>query len=547
MIRKRKSKIGDNEQEEGKNEEGEEAMEGLFLYNKKDSAIKSIEEVYENEEKNQNNESSTNKGITGNYNMDQMEDRIYHEDEEGSINNEYDDSVEARKLNTLQKLVMENNNTDEMKSKTIDELFDKYDKEIQSLIENFELLKFSQLFKNPFGPNISRDERITNLWIPSKNCFTRACYNKRKYDHKISKNYKLVKKKDPVEILFGTGEIHIAYVTDDIHLGDIKVKNQEFGLASYISDDPFSDMQFDGLFGLGISDDKKKKQLIYDSIPKNILEKNMFAIYYPKNVDDDGAITFGGYDKKVRIFYYSGFSFLPYLGWVIASIYASFCKEKYKKNIVSIRIICSIQCALIGFIILLIIAIINWNNEQAMLCKYEGISFKKELIKDSKYNIVFFGPRSTDEWMGSVLAKISKDLNFNVYTISYPNLKNQIIKRKKNVFLKDAFSCAKLKLSNVILFSFQIESALNFTIPFLEKNEILGFLSFSKKFPKSTPTIQNKEKGNIIYFAPVEKNLYDVYVSLTLRLCQNKNRQKYNIMYIVHHSFDKYQIRCSVI
>ncbi|KNG76269.1 eukaryotic aspartyl protease [Plasmodium falciparum IGH-CR14] len=142
------------------------------------------------------------------------------------------------------------------------------------------------------------DTGYTNLWIPSKNCFTRACYNKRKYDHKISKNYKLVKKKDPVEILFGTGEIHIAYVTDDIHLGDIKVKNQEFGLASYISDDPFSDMQFDGLFGLGISDDKKKKQLIYDSIPKNILEKNMFAIYYPKNVDDDGAITFGGYDKK---------------------------------------------------------------------------------------------------------------------------------------------------------------------------------------------------------------------------------------------------------
>ncbi|ETW58639.1 hypothetical protein PFMC_05736 [Plasmodium falciparum CAMP/Malaysia] len=383
MIRKRKSKIGDNEQEDGKNEEGEEAMEGLFLYNKKDSAIKSIEEVYENEEKNQNNESSTNKGITGNYNMDQMEDRIYHEDEEGSINNEYDDSVEARKLNTLQKLVMENNNTDEMKSKTIDELFDKYDKEIQSLIENFELLKFSQLFKNPFGPNISRDERI------------------------------------------------------------------------------------------------------------------------------------------VRIFYYSGFSFLPYLGWVIASIYASFCKEKYKKNIVSIRIICSIQCALIGFIILLIIAIINWNNEQAMLCKYEGISFKKELIKDSKYNIVFFGPRSTDEWMGSVLAKISKDLNFNVYTISYPNLKNQIIKRKKNVFLKDAFSCARLKLSNVILFSFQIESALNFTIPFLEKNEILGFLSFSKKFPKKFDGLfglgisDDKKKKQLIYDSIpkniLEKNMFAIY------------------------------------
>ncbi|KAI4836636.1 plasmepsin VIII [Plasmodium brasilianum] len=142
------------------------------------------------------------------------------------------------------------------------------------------------------------DTGSTNLWIPSKNCYTKACYNKRKYDHKISKNYKLVQRKTPAEVFFGTGKIHIAYVSDDIHIGDIKVKNQEFGVASYISDDPFCDMQFDGLFGLGISDDKKGKKLIYDNIPKNRLKKNIFSIYYPKNVEDNGAVTFGGYDKK---------------------------------------------------------------------------------------------------------------------------------------------------------------------------------------------------------------------------------------------------------
>uniref|UniRef100_A0A8C9H4S1 Peptidase A1 domain-containing protein n=1 Tax=Piliocolobus tephrosceles TaxID=591936 RepID=A0A8C9H4S1_9PRIM len=57
-------------------------------------------------------------------------------------------------------------------------------------------------------------------------------------------------------------------------------------------------MQFDGLFGLGISEDSKKKVLLDYNIPKHSIKKNIFAIYYPKNVDDDGAITFGGYDKK---------------------------------------------------------------------------------------------------------------------------------------------------------------------------------------------------------------------------------------------------------
>lgn len=39
-----------------------------------------------------------------------------------------------------------------------------------------------------------------------------------------------------------------------------------------------------------------------------------------------------------------------------------------------------------------------------------------ELIKDSKYNIVFFGPRSTDEWMGSVLAKSNSQIYIYMYT-----------------------------------------------------------------------------------------------------------------------------------
>ncbi|CRH01268.1 conserved Plasmodium protein, unknown function [Plasmodium relictum] len=416
MIRKRKSKIAEGEHIQ----ENNELMEEKLLFGKKNSSMKSLEEIFDNNKESENVEfkkmekseedKDSNKNIK-NIKEIKNNDKIQSLKDNGNIENdlemEYTYSTNIPDVNILENQINENDETNEIKFKTIDNLYNKYDNEVQCLLESFELLKFSELFKNPFDPTISRDEKI------------------------------------------------------------------------------------------------------------------------------------------VRIFYFSGFSFLPYLGWVVASIYGSFCKEKNNKSIISLRIISSIQCAIFGLIIILIIALINVNSQSVLQCKYEGISFKKKLVKDGKYNVVFFGPMSTDDWMKSKLLKITEELNFNIYTISYPNLKNNKIKTKRQIFLKDAFTCAKLKYSDVILFSFQIESALNFTIPFLEKNEILGFFSFSKKFKKKIPTKEKIGKENIIYLAPKEENLYDIYSSITLRLCQNEKNNYYNILYIVHHSFNKYQIRCT--
>ncbi|CRG94853.1 conserved Plasmodium protein, unknown function [Plasmodium gallinaceum] len=416
MIRKRKSKIAEDEHLE----ENEEIMEGNFLFNKKNSTMKSIEEVVdENMEgeniefkpmeelekhKDSNKSIENNKEIKSNDNIESIKDNV---NVKNDLELEHTYSTNIPDVNILENNTNEKHEINEVKFKAIDDLYNKYDKEVQSLLESFELLNFSELFKNPFDPTITRDEKI------------------------------------------------------------------------------------------------------------------------------------------VRIFYFSGFSFLPYLGWVVASIYGSFCKEKNNKNIISLRIISSIQCAIFGLIIILIIALINLNGQNVLQCRNEGISFKKKLVNDAKYNVVFFGPMSTDDWMKSKLLKITEELKFNIYTISYPNLKHHTIKTKRHVFLKDALACARLKYSDVILFSFQIESAFNFTIPFLEKNEILGFFSFSKKFQKKIPTKENIGKENIIYLAPKEKNVYDIYSSITMRLCHDKNNNYYNILYIVHHSFNKYQIRCS--
>ncbi|SCP05626.1 conserved Plasmodium protein, unknown function [Plasmodium ovale] len=443
MIRKRKSKIAENEPVE-ENVEKELMGDSCFL-GKKDSAMKSMEEVFDNgvrfkevecqDIKHNAGRKSENKphSISSTYtlNSDMKNDayvKSYDEMERGKssqmergkkegngCSNEdiynqdttiHQNSVQRNRIHISEnesKGIYQNGET---KRNSIDELCAKYDKEVQKVLDNFEFLTFSRLFKNPFDSTISRDEKI------------------------------------------------------------------------------------------------------------------------------------------VRIFYYSGFSFLPYIGWVVASIFGSFCKEKNNKNIVSLRIISSIQCAFFGLIIILLLALYNINNRSILQCKYDGISFKKKMVKDAKYNVVFFGPMSTDDWMKTRLAKIAEDLQFNVYVISYPNLKNRTIQRRQHVFLKDALACARLKYAYVILFSFQLESALNFTIPFLE-NEVLGFLSFSKKFPKKVPTVERREKENIIYFAPVEKNLYDIYSSITLRMCQNEKQKYYNILHIVHHSFNKYRIRCS--
>ncbi|KAI4836637.1 hypothetical protein MKS88_004436 [Plasmodium brasilianum] len=386
MIRKRKSKI--TEQEEVKENKQNELMEGAYLFNKKDSSIKSMEEIFvEGEcqdikytESKKLNKHVNTLSTSNNNNNNDAENKNGKERKDKNIENvenpltvSLTNSEQNEHINDLKNETNGNYKNSEIIFKGIDEICDKYDKEVQNLLENFEFLSFSRLFKNPFDATISRDEKI------------------------------------------------------------------------------------------------------------------------------------------VRIFYYSGFSFLPYLGWVIASIYGSFCKRKNDKNIISVKDNTN-----------------NLNNRSTLQCKYEGVSFKKKLVKDAKYNVVFFGPMSTDDWMKSKLAKIAEDLQFNIYTVSYPNIKNHIIKRKKNTFLKDALACAKLKYSKVILFSFQIQSALDFVIPFLE-----------------TPSVENKGKENIIYFAPMEKNIYDIYSSITLRMCQNEHKKYYNILYIVQHSFNKYRIRCA--
>lgn len=253
-------------------------------------------------------------------------------------------------------------------------------------------------------------------------------------------------------------------------------------------------------------------------------------------------------EKITRIFYLSGFCICPIFGWIFAILYGFFCKErKTNKKIISISILSSIQILTCAFLFIVILLIVTRTDHSMTYCKDYNVVIKNKPVVNAKYNVVFFGPIKTNEWIQSRLAKIVENLGFNILAIGFPNIMHGIIKSKRHEFLKNAFLCAKVKPERSILFSYQLESALNFTIPYLEYNDkILGFFSFNKKFKKQNPKRVQLKETDIEYLSPQEHVFYDIYSSIVLKICLYKDKKKYyDAHYIVHHSFNKYHIRCS--
>lgn len=253
-------------------------------------------------------------------------------------------------------------------------------------------------------------------------------------------------------------------------------------------------------------------------------------------------------EKIVRIFYLSGFCIFPVAGWALAIFYSMFCKEKHaNKKIVSIKILSAIQMAIAGIIIFVVVSLLTRSDYTVNFCKSKNVITRTKFIKGSQYSVVFFGPIQTTDWMNSRLAKIAENFKFNICAIGFPNTAHRVIKSKRHQFLKNALHCASLKPQNVVLFSYQLESATNYTIPYLEYNDnILGFFSFNKKFKRKNPLKQDPNKKYEVYLTPQNKIFYDIYNSIALNICKQDKQKKFaQTHYIVHHSFNKYHIRCS--
>jgi len=151
-----------------------------------------------------------------------------------------------------------------------------------------------------------------NLLIPSKQCSDQACTSHKRFDAFKSQTAvdiafadepdKPVAKggdRDVVTITFGTGEISGVFVKDTICVGAI-CTHGDFVVATEESDEPFSMVPFDGIFGLSLPQMSEGPHfnVLDNMIRDKVLKQNLFSVFFGAVDDEESEISFGEYRKE---------------------------------------------------------------------------------------------------------------------------------------------------------------------------------------------------------------------------------------------------------
>ncbi|CEL98103.1 unnamed protein product [Vitrella brassicaformis CCMP3155] len=150
------------------------------------------------------------------------------------------------------------------------------------------------------------DTGSSNLWVPSANCKEGGCTNHTKFDSSRSSSFSELSggRESEMYIQYGTGSCVLHLATDHVQVGSLLVPNQSIGLAVAESREPFASMPFDGLVGLGFPDsdrnNRRRETLpIVDNMRRHrVLKRNLFGVYFSKDLDKAGAISFGSADRR---------------------------------------------------------------------------------------------------------------------------------------------------------------------------------------------------------------------------------------------------------
>lgn len=145
------------------------------------------------------------------------------------------------------------------------------------------------------------DTGSSNLWVPSTECGSLACYLHEKYDHDSSSTYKA--NGTQFAIRYGSGSLE-GYVSQDLlTFGDLVIPKQDFAEATNEPGLAFAFGKFDGILGLAYDSISVNKIVppIYNAINQGLLDAPQFSFYLgdtSKSEEDGGVCSLGGYDKS---------------------------------------------------------------------------------------------------------------------------------------------------------------------------------------------------------------------------------------------------------
>lgn len=144
------------------------------------------------------------------------------------------------------------------------------------------------------------DTGSSNLWVPSQECGSIACYLHTTYDSSSSSTYK--KNGSEFEIRYGSGSLSGFVSQDTIQIGDVKIKHQDFAEATSEPGLAFAFGRFDGIMGLGYDTISVNKIVppFYNMLDQGLLDEPVFAFYLGDTNNGDGdesEAVFGGVNK----------------------------------------------------------------------------------------------------------------------------------------------------------------------------------------------------------------------------------------------------------
>ncbi|KAI5467995.1 aspartic peptidase domain-containing protein [Mariannaea sp. PMI_226] len=142
------------------------------------------------------------------------------------------------------------------------------------------------------------DTGSSNLWVPSQQCGSIACYLHAKYDSSASSTYK--SNGSEFEIRYGSGSLSGFVSNDVMSIGDLKIKGQDFAEATEEPGLAFAFGRFDGILGLGYDTISVNKIVppFYQMINQKLLDEPVFAFYLGGSEEDESEAVFGGVDSN---------------------------------------------------------------------------------------------------------------------------------------------------------------------------------------------------------------------------------------------------------
>ncbi|KAI8350972.1 aspartic peptidase domain-containing protein [Mortierella sp. GBAus27b] len=141
------------------------------------------------------------------------------------------------------------------------------------------------------------DTGSSNLWVPSTHCSSLACLMHRRFSSGVSSTFQA--NGTTFAIQYGSGSLEGIISNDELAVGGMVVKHQDFGESTKESGLAFVLGKFDGIFGLGYNTISVLGAVppFYNMVNQSLVDEPVFAFYLGQAGSSlGGQMTLGGVD-----------------------------------------------------------------------------------------------------------------------------------------------------------------------------------------------------------------------------------------------------------